>query len=150
MAVTATPYRKFLLKLATAGVIDLSDAGTVLKVSLHTVTYSPNRDTDEFFDDVTNECASSGNYTAGGEVLTGVLVDVDGTGHFAYVDADDLVWTALTTTARIGVLRDATTGVAATSPLLGWVDFGANQSPAGVDFTLEWAAPASGGVIKVG
>lgn len=150
MSVTCTPYRKFLQKLLTADVIDLSDGGTVLKLSLHTATYAPDRDAHEFHDDATNECAASGNYSTGGKTLGTVTVGVDGTGHFAYLDAEDAVWTALTTTARYGVLYDATTTVDSTSPLIGYIDFGGNQSPAGVDFTITWAAPASGGVVKVG
>jgi len=149
MAVTCTPYRSFLSKLLTAGVIDLSDGATVLKVALTTSTYAPNRDTHEFFDDVTNE-VSAGSYTAGGKTLATVVVDVDGTGHFAYLDAEDPVWTAATFTARYAVLYDATSTVASTSPLIGYINMGTDQSPVGVDFTLEWAAPASGGVVKIG
>ena len=150
MSVTATPYRPYLLKLLTAGAVDLSDGGTVLKVTLHTASYAPDRDIDEFYSTVTDELTTAGGYTTGGVTLTGVVVDVDDTGHFAYLDADDAVWPTATFTARYAVLRDATTAVDATSPVIGYVDFGANQSPAGVDFTLEWAAPASGGVLRVG
>lgn len=148
MSVTATPFRTFEKRL-----LDLSETidfdSATIKVALTSSSYTPDRDAHDFFDDVTNELSTAGGYTAGGLALTGVTVGVDGTGHFAYVDADDAVWTGATFTARRAVIYKDT-GSAATSPLIGWVDFGADQSPSSQDFTIAWAAPSSGGVLKVG
>lgn len=55
--------RKFL----TNGALDL-DTNT-FNVSLHTASYSPNKDTHDYFDDVTNEVSGTG-YTAGGQALS--------------------------------------------------------------------------------
>ena len=43
-------------------------ASDTIKVALTTVTYSPAQDTDDFFNDVTNEVTGTG-YTAGGATL---------------------------------------------------------------------------------
>lgn len=148
MAVTFTPYGKFLLDLVKqAHPIDF-DVDTI-RITLHTASYTPDRDAHEFCSDLTNELAASGGYTTGGKTLTGVAVGYDGAGHFAYVDADDPVWTSATFTARYAVVAKWT-GSAATSPLIAFVDFGAAQSPAGIDFGLVFAAAASGGMVKIG
>lgn len=150
MAVTSTPYRKFLQKLLTlADSIDFDAGGTTLKILLLTADYTPDVDADEFADDLTDELPTSGGYTSGGATLASVTVGVDDTGHFAYVDAADVTWDPATFTCRYGViLKD--TGSAATSPLIAYVDFGADQSPAAQPFTVEWATPANGGMVKVG
>ncbi len=59
-----------------------------------------------------------------------------------------MTWTALTKTFRYAVLYDATSGVSGTERLIGYIDFGTNQSPAGVNFTIQWAAIGSGGIFK--
>lgn len=149
MAVTATPYRTFEKRLLDQSVVIDFDTATI-KVALTTSSYTPDRDAHDYFDDVTNELSSGGGYTAGGLTLTGVVVGTDDTGHFAYVDADDAVWSAATFTARRAVIYKDT-GTPSTSPLIGWIDFGADQSPSSQDFTIAWAATSSGGMmLKVG
>ena len=97
-----------------------------------------------------SEILGSGGYTVGGKALTTKVVAIDTAGDFAYLDADDVLWTALTPSAafRYGVLfKD--TGVASTSPLISYVNFGVDENPAGSDFSLIWPAATSGGVLKV-
>lgn len=148
MATTATAYTLFLKKLLT-GADPIDFAADTIRATLHTSSYSPNRDTHEFADDLTNECSAGGGYATGGKVLADGLIDIDTTGHFAYVDFTDPLWTALTKTFRyMAIWMDS--GSAATSPLIGLVDFGADQAPAGVNFTYAFPAPASGGAIKLG
>ena len=157
MATTAIPYVKFLQKLLESSTIDLSDGGTVLRVTLHADTYTPNRDTDEYYGVPAtlkaSELPNANGYTAGGFTLTGVAVGVNGTSHFAYLDADDCTWPLANFTCRYAVLRDATpeggTPDGSVSPLLGYWDFGGNQAPT-TGFTLQFPTPASGAVIKVG
>lgn len=67
----------------------------------------------------------------------------DGTATFECIgsgitvlDCDDPSWAAATFTARYAVLSDRTPAGAAAQPLLGYVDFGANKSPAAVAFTI--------------
>jgi hypothetical protein len=53
-------------------------------------------------------------------------------------DADDPAWTAVTFTNGRYAIIYKDTGSAATSPLMGYIDFGANQSPSGIDFTIQF------------
>ena len=145
MAVTTIPYGQFLKRQANGNGIDF-DTDT-LKVALCTSSYTPNRDTHDFFDDVTNELGTGSGYTAGGTTLTGKIVDLDAAGDFAYFDADDALWTALTATFRYAVCYKST-GVAGTSPLIFYVDFGADESPAAIDFAIQWQAASAGGALK--
>lgn len=135
MAVTVTTYNAYHVNLRKA-LIDLVD--DTIKVALCTVTYTPNQDTQEFFSDVTNEITGTG-YTAGGETLGTKALTQDDTNNGSKFDAADQVWSTATFTARYAVIYKDT-GVAATSPLIGYIDFGEDKSPSAVDFTIAWNA----------
>jgi hypothetical protein len=130
---TASPYGRAMRKFLDGGINLTSDT---IKVSLHTVTYTPNFDTNEFFTDATNELATAGGYTAGGVTLATKVTAYDATNDRATFDCDDVTWTAATFTCRYAVIRKDT-GSSATSPLIGWIDFTTNQSPSAVDFVLQ-------------
>lgn len=134
MATTGTAYGPAGLHLLKG---DLDFDTATVKASLHTSAYTPNKD-DEFFAAVTNEVAD-GSYAAGGEALTGVATAYDAANDRSVLDADDTVFPALTATFRYVVLR-VDTGAAATSPLLGWIDYGVDQVIGGVDCTIVWNA----------
>jgi hypothetical protein len=130
MAGTATVFTKWAKSLGDK----LQNIGTdVLKVTLHTSTYVPNRDTAAVYADVTNELTTAGGYTAGGQTLVGVSWAVDAANHRGKLTATNPSWAAATFTARIMVLRNTTT-----DELIAWYDFGADQSPAGVTFTFAF------------
>lgn len=116
------------------GTIDL-DTDTI-KVALVTSTYTPDIDTHTVFDDITNEVSGTG-YSAGGETLANVSVTVDNTDDEGVFDADNVTWTNATITARAAVVYKDT-GNAATSPLIGYVDFGEDKSSSSSDFVIEW------------
>jgi hypothetical protein len=84
-----------------SGAIDL-DTDTI-KVMLVTSSYTPNIDTHDFMDDVTNEVSGTG-YTAGGAELASKTVTVDTTDDEGVFDAADLTWSTSTITARGAVL----------------------------------------------
>lgn len=136
MAVTASAYNDGKKKILD-GTIDLNS--DTITVSLHTSTYSPNIDAHTFFSDLTNELAASGGYTAGGKELAGKLVSADDSNDRGVFDASDRIWPALTPSAgfRYGIIYKDT-GVAATSPLIAYIDFGTDQDPAGSDFIIQW------------
>ncbi|MDH3943707.1 MAG: hypothetical protein OEV06_06430 [Anaerolineae bacterium] len=138
MAVTISAYNDGKMKLLD-GAIDLDN--DTIKLSLHTSSYSPDIDGHTFFSDISNELAASGNYTAGGKALSGKSVTADDVNDRAVFDGDDVSWAALTPSAafRYGVIyKDS--GVSTTSPLIAYLDFGADQNPAGSDFTVQWHA----------
>ena len=138
MTVTVTAFNDGKMKILD-GTIDL-DTDTI-KVSLHTSTYSPNIDTHTFFSDLTNELDASGGYTAGGAALASRVVTADDTNDRGVFDAANLSWSALTPSAafRYAVIyKDS--GLSTTSPLIAYIDFGADQNPAGSAFTILWHA----------
>jgi hypothetical protein len=118
------------------GSIDL-DTDTI-KVMLVTATYSPNIDTHTKRSDITNEVSGTG-YTSGGAALANKTVTADNTNDRMVFDADDLVWSASTITARGAVLYKSRGGAASADELIMYVDFGSDISSTADNFTIQWA-----------
>lgn len=141
----ATQFYNNAKELLLNGGLDL-DTDTI-KASLHTTSYTPNIDTDDFWDDATNEVSSSGSYTAGiagGITLAGKTVTQDDTDDEAVFDANDLSVTGFTGTFRWLVLRKDT-GVASTSPLICAIDL-TSVAVTGGTLSVVWA---SEGIINL-
>lgn len=100
-----------------------------------TATYTPDQDAHDFFNDVTNEISGTG-YTAGGATLTGKSVSYDTATNKVRLIAADAQWTTATFTARYAVYYKST-GTASTSPLIGYLDFGSDQTVTAGTFTLD-------------
>ena len=137
MAVTATWYGQGLAHVLR-GDVDLP--ADTIKVALVTSAYTPNIDTHDYWDDVSaNEAAGTG-YTAGGATLANKTVTYDAANNRAIFDNTvDTVWSTATVTARYAVIYKDT-GTPGTSPLLGYVDFGQDESANAGDFTIQWSA----------
>lgn len=93
---TMTLYRNFLRLALTGTAVDL-DSDTI-KCALTTSTYTPNFDTHDFFDDVTNEVSGTG-YSAGGATLASVAVTYTAANSWA------TAWAAATTYAAGDIVR---------------------------------------------
>lgn len=148
MAVTAFWYGLAIRDQWGATAADRVDWVTdTIKCSLHTVTYAPNQDTDAYFTAATNELAATGNYVAGGNTLAGKTLTYDGPSNTMRLKANDVTFANLTSSAgiRYAVVRKDT-GTGATSHLMGYVNMGADQSPAGVNFVIQW--DATDGVLR--
>lgn len=128
-------YNSFKAKIMD-GSIDL-DTDTI-KVALVTSSYTPNQDTHDFFDDVTNEVVGTG-YTAGGATLASKVVSVDTTDNEGVFDAADVTWSTSTITARGAVIYKST-GTAGTSALICYLDFSTDQTSTAGDFVIQWNA----------
>jgi hypothetical protein len=111
-----------------------------IKVALCTSSYTPNQDTHVFYSDITNEVASGGGYTTGGATLGSKTLGYTAGTNVIMFDAADTAWAAATITARYAVIYDDTPATAATKPLLGYVDFGADVSSTAAAFTITWDA----------
>lgn len=120
------------------------DSDTV-KVMLTTSSYTPNQDTHVYKSDITNEVSGTG-YTAGGQALASKTVTYDSATNTVILDAADTVWSASTITARYAVIYDDAGASDATKVLLGYVDFGSDQSSTSGNFTLTWDAT---GIIRI-
>lgn len=128
-------YNNFKKNIMNGG-IDL-DTDTI-KVALVTSSYTPDQDTHEFFSSVTNEVTGTG-YTAGGATLAGKAVTADNTDNEGVFDADDVVWTTSTITARGAVIYKST-GTAGTSALIAYLDFVTDKISTAGSFTIAWNA----------
>lgn len=117
-----------------------------IKVALVSSAYVPNQDTHDYWDDVAaNEITGTG-YTAGGQALTGKTVTYDAATNVTVFDANDAVWENTTLTARYAVIYDDSGATNAQKALLGYVDFGSDQSSANGAFTVTWDAT---GIIRI-
>ena len=131
MAVTSRFYGQAFLSAFNAE-IDF-DTATV-KAMLCTSTYSPSQDPHRYKSSVTNEVAGTG-YTAGGVTLSSKTLTYDAATNTITFDCADPSWASATFPARYLVVYDNTPATDATRPLICYIDFGSDQSPAGVTFT---------------
>lgn len=134
MAVTAYLYASFFLALANKEIDLLDDS---IKVALTTSAYTPNQDTHNYFDDVTNEVTGTG-YSAGGAAIANDTFAL--TNNVAKYDGDDVAWAASTITARRAVIYDDTPALATAKPLIGWIDFGQDEISSSGTFTIQFNA----------
>ena len=114
------------------------DLDSPVNVALVLSGYSPNIDTHENFDDITNEASGAG-YTAGGITLSSTTVILNTTNDSGDFDAANIEWTSSTITAR-GAVMYRNTGTESTSPLIAYFDFGSDQSSSSGTFTITWNA----------
>jgi len=145
MAVTAKWYGKAMLHEAQGEIAWKASGGSTIKVLLATSLYAPNQDTHEYLSDITNEVSTGDGYTTGGQALTLSDPTYDAASNECRMDAADVTWSSLNKADVRYAIIYKDTGVASTSLLIGYVDFGANQAPAGVDFIIQWGAA---GVLK--
>ena len=141
MAVTALLFGN-LFETVFRGEIDWDD--DTIKVALTTSAYTPSQTTHDYFNDVTNEVTGTG-YTADGATL-GTKTSTLSSNTFT-LDAADITsdWTTSTITARIAVVHKDT-GTASTSPLICYVDAGADVSTTAGTFSILWHAD---GIVKI-
>jgi hypothetical protein len=123
---------------------DIDLANDTITVMLVASGYAPDADAHEFKSDVTSEVSGTG-YTAGGAALANKTITQDNTDDEGVFDADDAVWANSEITAR-GAVIYKDTGVATTSPLVCYIDFGADKTTYGTDFKIQWAAE---GILNV-
>lgn len=126
------------------GSIDL-DTDTI-KVMLVTSSYSPNIDTHDKRDDVTNEVSGTG-YTSGGASLANKAVSADTTNDRGVFDADDVTWSSSTITARGAVLYKSRGGASSADELICYFDFGSDKVSSNGDFVISWSA---NGILTLG
>jgi hypothetical protein len=144
---TANMYGSFLIKALNK---ELDWDGDTINVALVTSSYTPNQDTHDYWDDVVaNEVANGNGYTTNGITLTSktpLTMSEFPTGAYVAatnkirLDAADVTWSSSTITARYAVIYDRSPASDATRPLLGYVDFGSNQSSSNGNFTITWDA----------
>jgi hypothetical protein len=114
------------------GAIDF-DTDT-FKAMLVTSTYTPNKDTHDFRDDVTNEATGTG-YTAGGATST-VTVTKDTANDKVTIQFGAVSWASSTITARGLVYYKARGGAANVDEIVAYNDFGSDVASSGGTFSV--------------
>ena len=110
----------------------------VVQLSLHTNTYTPNVDTDDFFNDATNELSTANGYTAGGVTMAGKTITYDTASDQTRIDANDVSWTFTAgQTWRYGVIWINTAGASTTDPVYALLSWDSNQTVS-TSYTLQW------------
>lgn len=141
MATTTVFYNSYKKALLDKSIDHTNDT---IKVALCTSSYTPNIDSHSFFSSITNE-VSGGGYTSGGSTLSSKATSQDNTDNEGVFDAADISISSSTITARYAIIYKDT-GVAGTSPLICYIDFGENKSSSAGTFGITWN---SEGIINV-
>ena len=146
MAASGFKWYTNALFLAIKGDLDL-DAG--IRAALVTSAYTPDQAVHDEWDDVSaNEVADGNGYSTHGKALT--TINITKLGLEVRFDADDLVWTSSTITAKyLVIVKDANSdgSLAATDKLIGYFDLNTDSGSASVSSTaadLSLAMNASG------
>lgn len=142
MAITSYVYGNFMKNVLSGKVVDWLNHP--IKVMLCSATYVPDQDTHQTKADVTGEVTGTG-YTAGGAALANKTITYDPATNTTVLDADDVVWSNATITARYAVIYDDGGATDAEKLLLGYVDFGQDVSSTNGDFKITWDA---GGIFR--
>ena len=135
-------YGNFLLKALNKEVDFDSDT---IKVALLTSSYTPDQDAHDYFNDVSTYEVTGTGYTTGGATLASKTATYDSATNVIVLDAADVTWSSSTITARYAVVYDST-GTSSTSALIGYVDFGSDQSSTNGNFTITWD---STGIVRI-
>ena len=104
------------------------------KAMLVTSTYTPNKDTHDKRDDVTNEVSGTG-YTAGG-VTTACTVTKDTANDKVTLQFAAVSWASSTITARALVIYKSLGGAASADALVAYNDFGSDVSSTAGTFSV--------------
>ena len=122
------------------GVFDFDSGGSTFKLALYTSLGGFSTSTTAYT--TTNEVLSSGtNYTAGGNTLTNLGVDISS--NIAYVDFDDLTFSSVTLTA-VGALIYKSGG---SNNAVLVLDFGGSKTATNGDFVIQFPNPSSSAAI---
>ena len=114
------------------GAIDF-DTDT-FKVMLVTSSYTPNKDTDDKRNDVTNEASGTG-YTAGG-VTSACTVTKDTANDRVTLSFAAVSWSSSTITARVAVIYKSRGGASSADELVAYNDFGSDVASASGTFSV--------------
>jgi hypothetical protein len=114
--------------------IDIVGGTDPVNVGLTTSSFTPNQDTMNYYNDVTNDLTTTGGYTAGGQVLASD--DFTQTNNVLKHDSTDPSWTSASFTARRAFYYVDTGGASSADALISWVDFGADETVASGTFTI--------------
>lgn len=127
MAITVALYGLTQEKVVEQVGSDVNILSTTAKISLHTSTYSPNRDTDDFFNDATNEISGANGYAQ--QTLGSKTVTYDSASDEVRFDCADITFSFTgANTWRYGVVWIDTAGASTADPLYGLLTWDSDQT----------------------
>lgn len=139
MAITQALCNSFKTDIL-GGIQDLDT--DVIKIALYTSSATLGASTTAYT--TSNEVASTGNYSAGGNTLSGASISLSGS--TAIVDFSDTTWANATITARGALIYNSSKSNKAIAVL----DFGSDKTSTNGDFTIVFpAATASDAIIRI-
>lgn len=137
MAITVAWYGLSMLKIAQ-GTLDIDALSS--KLTLHTSSYTPNLDTHDFRDDLTNEVANGNGYTTGGAALGSPAWTYDATSHEVRLDFADVSWTFTgSKTWRYGVCQVVRGGASSADEIFALLTWDSDQTVS-TSYTLQFAS----------
>lgn len=140
MAITQGMANSFKVQLLSGTQNFNSDT---FKLALYTSSATLGETTTAY--SATNECPSTGNYTAGGNTLT-VSVTPTNTGNVAYVSFANTSWTNATITANGALIYNSSRSNAAVAILA----FGGDKTSTNGTFAVNFpTADASSAIIRL-
>jgi hypothetical protein len=142
MAISTAMCTSFKSQLMSALHDFDNPGGNTFKIALYTSSATLGASTTAYSS--SNEVATGGGYTAGGNTLTSVSPTTSGT--TAYVDFADTTWSASTITANGALIYNANASNAAVVVLA----FGSDKSSSNGDFTIIFpTANATDAIIRI-
>lgn len=142
MAISTAMCTSFKSQLMSALHDFDNPGGNTFKIALYTSSATLGATTTAY--SATNEVATGGGYTAGGNTLTSVSPTTSGT--TAYVDFADTTWASSTITANGALIYNANSSNAAVVVLA----FGSDKSSSNGDFTIIFpTANATDAIIRI-
>lgn len=142
MAISQAMCTSFKVQLMTGTHNFTASTGDVFKIALYQSTANLSATTTAYTS--SDECPSTGNYSAGGQALTNVTPTSSGT--TAYTDFDDETWANATITANGALIYNSSAANAAVCVLA----FGGDKTSTNGDFTIVFpTADASNAIIRI-
>lgn len=137
MAITQAVCSSFKQELL-GGIHNFSaSGGNTFKIALYTSSATLDSSTTVYT--TSNECPSTGNYTAGGNTLTTATGSVFLSGTTAYIDFDDTTWASSTISAAGALIYNSSASNKAVLVL----SFGGTYSSTNGNFTIQFPAATS-------
>ena len=145
MAISQAMCTSFKVQLLSGAQNFNTGTTKVYKIALYTSAATLGAGTADY-SSTTNEVASGGGYTTGGNTLTVSQVPTDGgSGTTAFIDFADTTWSAATITARGALIYNSTDDTA-----VAVLDFGSDKTSTAGDFTIIFpTADATNAIIRI-
>lgn len=131
-------FLKFNENLMKGKINDLSSSLTSIKVALLTASAVINQTINDNWGDLVSYEASGTGYTAGGQALSNIQITLDTTNKRVYFKANNVLWENISISFRYVVIYDATPSNNSDKKLIGYADFGSEQTVSGSNLEIQF------------